>query len=312
MVKIAEEWLNSCSGCEIAILNIGDALVDLLPQLEFTHIPVLIDKKYYGQTGEETKLSIPKSVVGIVSGGVKNTEHLEVLEAMRESCDILVALGTCATDGGIPSLLNMSGNEDLKKFYYHDSPTTDDIGVEPDPDKHHIPHMLDDCSALDEHVKVDIKLPGCPPHPEWIAGAILALLDGKTEFAMPERSVCDVCPTMRERKKAKGDLKRMLETPEFDPEKPVSEMRCLLEQGFMCLGPVTKAGCGGMQARTPRCLATRMPCRGCFGPIRESALPLIDYVGALASVGYDPAKMPDRRGFLGRFAGAHGVLRKLG
>jgi F420-non-reducing hydrogenase small subunit len=312
MVKIAEEWLNSCSGCEIAILNIGDALVDLLPQLEFTHIPVLIDKKYYGQTGEEKELSIPKSVVGIVSGGVKNEEHLEVLQAMRESCDILVALGTCATDGGIPALLNMYSNEDLCQFYYHDSPTTDDIGVRPNPDKYHIPHMLDTCSALDEHVTVDIKLPGCPPHPEWIAAAILALLDGKTEFAMPERSVCDVCPTQRERKKAKGDLKRMLETPEFDAEKPVSDMRCLLEQGFMCLGPVTKAGCGGMQARTPRCLATRMPCRGCFGPIRDSALPLIDYVGALASVGYEPAKMPDRRGFLGRFAGGHGVLKKLG
>lgn len=312
MVKVAEEWLNSCSGCEIAILNIGDALLDLLPQLEFVHIPVLIDNKYYGQTGEGTEMSIPKATVGIVSGSVKNTEHLEVLEKMRESCDILIALGTCATDGGIPAMINMYGNEDLLDYSYKKSPTTDtQHGTLPDPDNYHIPHLLDECTALDEHVKVDIKIPGCPPHPDWIAAGILALLEGKTEFKMPERSVCDVCPTKRERKKAEGDLRRMLETPDFDPEKGCDEMRCLLEQGFMCLGPVTKAGCSGMKGDTPRCISTRMPCRGCFGPIRESSLPLIDYIGALATVGYDPSKMADRRGLLGRFAGAHGVLKKI-
>jgi F420-non-reducing hydrogenase small subunit len=80
----------------------------------------------------------------------------------------------------------------------------------------------------------------------------------------------------------------------------------------MCLGPVTRAGCSGMKGTSPRCLATRMPCRGCYGPIREDSMPLIDYIGALASVGYDPARMPDRRGYLGRFSGAHGVLKKIG
>jgi F420-non-reducing hydrogenase small subunit len=54
-----------------------------------------------------------------------------------------------------------------------------------------------------------------------------------------------------------------------------------------------------------------MPCRGCYGPVREGAIPLVDYIGALASVGYDPSKMIDRRGFLNRFNGAHGVSIKL-
>jgi F420-non-reducing hydrogenase small subunit len=89
-------------------------------------------------------------------------------------------------------------------------------------------------------------------------------------------------------------------------------MRCLLEQGFMCLGPVTRAGCAGMTGAAPRCIATRVPCRGCYGPIKDGALPIIDYVGALSTVGYDPRKMIDRRGFLCRFNGAHSVLKKLG
>lgn len=311
MVKIAEEWLNSCSGCEIAILNIGDVLVDLLPSLEFVHIPVLIDKKYYGQTGEGTELDIPEAVVGIVSGGVKNEEHLEVLKKMREQTQILIALGTCATDGGIPALANMYSNQEIRDFSYRESPTTVD-GPDPDYKNNHIPAMLDKCSALDEHVQVDLKLPGCPPHPDWIAAAVLSLLDEKNVLTLPEKSVCDTCPTIRERKKSMGDIKRMLETPEFDPEKPISDMRCLLEQGFMCLGPVTKAGCSGMSGTAPRCISTRVPCRGCYGPVREDRLPLVDYVGALATVGYDPARVPDRRGYLCRFSGAHGVLKKLG
>lgn len=309
MVKIAEEWLNSCAGCEIAILNIGDVLIDLLPSLEFVHIPVLIDKKYYGQTGDEP-FDIPEAVVGIVSGGVRHSEHLEVLEKMRERCQILIALGTCATDGGIPGLGNMYSLDEIQDFMYRESPTTVP-GPNPDPSKYHIPKCFPTVTALDEHVKVDIKLPGCPPHPDWIAAAVLALLDGKTELNLPERSVCDTCPTKRQSKKSAGDLKRMLETPEFDPEKPLDDMRCLLEQGFMCLGPVTRAGCAGMTGTAPRCISTRVPCRGCYGPVRDGALPIIDYVGALSTVGYDPARMVDRRGYMCRFNGAHNVLKKL-
>ena len=59
-VKIAEEWLANCGGCEVTILDIGEPLLDLLPKLEFVHIPVLTDNKYFGQTGERDKLEIPE------------------------------------------------------------------------------------------------------------------------------------------------------------------------------------------------------------------------------------------------------------
>ena len=54
MVKVAEEWLNICGGCEVTILDIGEPLLDLLPSLQFVHIPVLMDHKYFGQTGEKS------------------------------------------------------------------------------------------------------------------------------------------------------------------------------------------------------------------------------------------------------------------
>ena len=107
-VTTALEWLSSCSGCEIAILNIGEALVPIITEhLDIVHAPVIMDHKYYGQCGDEgANLDIPAAVVGIVTGGVSNAEHLEVLREMRKKCQVLIALGTCATQGGIPALMN--------------------------------------------------------------------------------------------------------------------------------------------------------------------------------------------------------------
>ena len=71
-VKVASEWLNSCSGCEIAILNLGETLLDLLPELDFVHIPVLMDHKHLGQLGDKEHMEIPKATVGLLSGGIRN------------------------------------------------------------------------------------------------------------------------------------------------------------------------------------------------------------------------------------------------
>ena len=307
MVKIAEEWLNSCSGCELAILNLGEALLDLLPQLEFVHIPVLMDNKYFGPLGERKYLDIPEATVGIVSGGVRNEEHLEVLEKMRARVDVLVALGTCATAGGIPGLANLCGMQAVKDFTYRQSPSTEP-GPDPDPATG-IPATLHECTPLDMHVRVDLRIPGCPPHPDWIAEAILALLEGRPPI-LPDRSVCDTCATRRAGKPSVATLQRMLAQPVNNPDKPIDYMQCLLEQGFMCLGPVTMGGCGG-KSGAPRCINGRTPCRGCYGPIRDHSLPFADYTAILAAIGLPPQSMPDKAGYLSRFNSAQRILKKL-
>jgi F420-non-reducing hydrogenase small subunit len=306
-VTIAEEWLNSCSGCEISILNTGDALLDLLPELNFVHIPVLIDHKYYGQTGEKDVMEIPEAVVGIVSGSVRNDEHKKVLEEMRKKTKILIALGSCAAYGGIPSQANMFTNEDIFEKVFRDCPSTDSA---PDPDHPDVPKWLDNCKALDEVVNVDITIPGCPPHPELIAEAVTALLNGETSWSLPERSVCDTCPVIREKKSAGGPVKRCTENLEFNPEEGLDKMRCINEQGFLCLGTVTLAGCAG-KSGVPRCVQARTPCRGCFGPIRKGARPMVDMMGAMTSIGLDPKTVVDRRAIMNRYIGGHGNLRPL-
>lgn len=302
-VKVVQEWLNACSGCEIAIVDMGERLLDVLEAIEFVHSPVLMDHKYFGQLGNGKHMEIPEATVGIVSGGVRNEEHLEVLRLVREKCQVLIALGTCATHGGIPALANSYRNEEILERYYG-TETTDPPEHFPD---RGIPSLLDACYALDEQVKVDVYLPGCPPHPDQVFGALLSLLEGKP-VDLPGKSVCDHCPTVREGKGEIKKLRRFLEPLHYNsPDEPLNKMRCILEQGMLCMGPVTRAGCGG-NLMTPRCLSARVPCRGCYGPVRQDGNPRLDMLNALASNGIDLASLPETVSLL-RFAGAHHMLR---
>jgi len=302
-VKTSLEWLSSCSGCEISLLNIGEALVPILTEhLEIVHAPVIMDHKYYGQCGDQgLHLQLPEATVGIITGGVANEEHLEVLEEMRKKCAILIALGSCATQGGIPALMN--GQDAMASFdAVYQTPSTDPGAVRPN---QIVPQLLDRTYALDEKVKIDLQLPGCPPNPAHIAEVIISLLENRAPN-LPTKSVCDTCPTRREGKGAVDQVKRFIENAEFDPAQPISEMRCLLEQGFVCMGPVTAAGCAKRGA--PSCIDARVPCRGCYGPVRPKGNQMLDMMNALASNGIDTKSVVDRRSML-RFSGAHGNLR---
>lgn len=302
-VRLAEEWFAICGGCEVTILDIGEPLIDVLAKLDIVHMPVLMDHKLYGQTGEDAEMSIPEADVGMITGGIRTEEHKKIAQEMRKKCKTLIAMGSCACFGGVPALANLYSTEELTDKVYRGSVTTDHDGIPGTG----IPALTDRIYAVKEAVPVDLSLPGCPTTPEMVAGALTALLEGKP-FDMPTKSVCDDCPTIRE-KKAVSTLKRRLDAPEFTPGRPLAEMRCLMEQGILCLGPATRTGCGGSQG-TPRCIRAYMPCEGCFGPISDAANPMVDMMGALSTIGLDPKQIPDRAPTFNRFVGA-GRLRPL-
>jgi F420-non-reducing hydrogenase small subunit len=193
--------------------------------------------------------------------------------------------------------------QDLYDKVYRQSKTTDPANT-PSED---IPPLTDRVYALDEVVTVDVYIPGCPTSPDIVADALTSLLSGKT-FTLPERSVCDDCPTKRE-KKAIAAVKRPLESI-IPPGQSLEASKCFMELGYLCLGPVTKSGCGGHE-KVPRCVKAIMPCRGCFGPIRKGANPMVDMMGALSSIGLDPKLIVDRPATFQRYIGAHGRLRPL-
>ena len=294
-VKVLEEWLNMCGGCECSILDVGDALVDILPQLEFVHGTVLMDHKYYGQTGEGKKIEFPQADIGIITGGIRTEEHREVAKEIRNRCKTVIAYGSCACFGGVPALANMYTKDEVFNKVYKTTRST--IPGEPPTQK--ITPWTDRVYAVDEVVKVDLMIPGCAPSPDLFADAVTALLTGKP-FKLEEKAVCEDCPLKRE-KKAITAIKRPLDTPS-------SRERCLLEQGYLCLGPATKTGCGGHE-KVPRCIAGMFPCRGCMGPIKFGGNQMVDMMGALATIGLDVKVIPDRLATFNRFVGGHNVLR---
>lgn len=302
-VRVSQECLAACAGCEVSLLDMGEAFLDLAERISLVHMPLLADHKYFGPLGDgdPERIELPRAEVGIVSGGVRTAEDARVLGAMRQSCEVLVALGTCATHGGIPALANGATVEDMLERCYRTSETTDPA---PPPDQG-VPPMLERVYALDEMEAVDLYLPGCPPPPGHIAEALSALIEGRRP-SLPGKSVCDTCPTVRLGKGETGAVRRFLANAQYDPKKPLSEMRCLLEQGLVCLGPVTRGGCG--DGAPPRCISARVPCRGCFGPVEQGGNQMLDMLNALASNGIAFSELPDKPSLL-RFSGAHGRLR---
>lgn len=307
-VKVAEEWFAICGGCEVTILDIGEKLLDLLPQLEFVHMPVIMDHKLFGQTGEKDKMEIPEADVGIISGGIRNEENRHLAQEMRAKCKTIIALGSCACYGGIPALANQYTLPEIYEKVYRGSKSTDPAET-PNQD---IPPLTDRVYAVDEEIKVDVYIPGCPTAPELVVDALTALLEGKT-FELPERSVCDDCPVTRE-KKALVSIKRPLDSILALGTEELVGSRCFMEKGYLCLGPVTRTGCyrsGGEEVHIPRCIKALMPCRGCFGPIRKGANPMVDMMGAIASIGLNAQDVPDRAATFNRYIGAQGRLRPL-
>jgi F420-non-reducing hydrogenase small subunit len=281
----------------------GERLLTVLDLVEFVHIPVLMDHKYFGQKGEGRHVEIPEADVGILTGGIRNEEHLEVALEMRKKCKAIIALGTCATHGGIPAMANAYETDEMLERYYS-TETTVQADTLP---SQGIPRLLDTVYALDEKIDIDIYLPGCPPHSDQVFEALTAFLGGRAPD-LTEKSVCDTCPSIREGKGKLKALRRFFSPPhKEDPAAPLNKMRCILEQCMLCMGPVTRGGCGG-DTRVPRCITAGVPCRGCYGPVQRNGNQRLDMLNALASNGIDIDSLPETASLL-RFSGAHHMLR---
>ena len=74
-VRLSEEWFAICGGCEVTILDIGEPLLDVLEKVNIVHMPVLMDHKLFGQTGEGSEMEVPEAEVGLIAGGVRTEEH---------------------------------------------------------------------------------------------------------------------------------------------------------------------------------------------------------------------------------------------
>jgi sulfhydrogenase subunit delta len=196
-----------CEGCQLQIVNLEEEILDLVDVVQMV--------EWREAMSEQSR----EYDIVLIEGSITRLEDEKRLEIIRTRAKTLIALGACATIGGINKLKNNFEMQDVKKYVYGKSADMPHLDTYP-------------TKAVDEVVKVDYKVHGCPMDKNEFSYIIRGLLTGKRP-EIPDYPVCVEC-------KAKGNP-------------------CLWDYGQVCMGPVIRAGCAA------RCPSGGFRCFGCRG-----------------------------------------------
>ncbi|MHB9130503.1 MAG: NADH-quinone oxidoreductase subunit B family protein [Armatimonadota bacterium] len=190
--KVAIFDFACCEGCQLQIVNMEEELLDLISVVE----PV----EWREAMSEQSETYD----IAIIEGSITRDEDAERLREIREQAKILIALGACATIGGVNKLKNnFESPDEVQRYVYGDAA--------------HSPHLATaPVKAVGEVVKVDYLVHGCPINLKEFTYVVRCLALG-TEPVIPNYPVCVECK--------------------------MRENICRYEYGEICLGPVIRAGC---------------------------------------------------------------------
>ena len=164
--KVATVSLAGCFGCHMSFLDIDERLLELIQHIEFDRSP-LTDIKEVGRCD-----------IGLIEGGLCNSENVQVLREFRARCKTLVAVGACAINGGLPAQRNHLDLGALLNDVYHSRPGMTKGSLIPnDPE---LPLPLNKVHPIHEVVHVDYFLPGCPPSADAFWSFLTDLMAGRT------------------------------------------------------------------------------------------------------------------------------------
>ncbi len=324
--KFGMYWASSCGGCEIAVLNIGEHLLDVDAIFDVVFWPVAADFKY------DDVRSYPDGYIDLClfNGAIRNSENEEMAKLLRKKSKVLVAFGSCAYEGCIPALSNFTTKQATLAAAYLNNPSIDNPdGVLPQPvtmmpeGEIEIPVLYNTVKSLDQVVDVDYYVPGCPPEPHQIWAVLEVVVAALTAGGeLPAKgsvigaeatAVCDDCPLEKNIKK----ITQFYRPQDINPEPGI----CLLEQGLICMGPATRGGCGAL------CPQVGMGCRGCYGPlegVEDQGARMLTAVASVLEIGktgdtdaqlevmLDKALdgLVDPAGTFYRFSMAHSILHR--
>ena len=206
--KLAVFKFASCDGCQLTLLDLEDELLPLADRVEIADF----------REASSAVIEGPYDLV-LVEGSSTRAEDAQRFQPVRANARALVTIGACATAGGIQGLRNFADIEEYQKVVY----------AQPE-----FIRTLATSTPIQDHVRVDFELRGCPINKSQLLEVISAFLGGRAPN-LPTESVCVEC-------KRRGNV-------------------CVLvAQGTPCLGPVTQTGCGAL------CPSFARGCYGCFGP----------------------------------------------
>lgn len=259
--RLATFVLGGCTGCHLSLLDAHEDLLALLGTVDLVFSPLT--------EGDD----VPECDIALVEGAVATDHDAQLAREIRAKAGTVIAMGSCATLGGVVGLRNLFPVGELLDDVYG-------TGERPGEADGSVP-VLRSIRALGDVIQVDRIVPGCSPPTARILEAVQKALAGDwTEPA--KRNLCAECTRTHE--------KMLHPSREFvsDAVYPIMELetidreKCFLEQGVMCMGPMTREGCGA------RCTAANVPCRGCNGPSRsdfEQGGKAVDMLGAVLPAG---------------------------
>jgi NAD-reducing hydrogenase small subunit len=163
-VKLATVWLDGCSGCHMSLLDMDESIVAVAQKIDLVYGPLVDAQKF------------PEDVdVALVEGAVSSQEDMAKIQVVRERSKFLIALGDCAVTSNVPAMRNTIPVKKLLDRVYVQG-ATKDPGVPGDG----LPKLLKHAVPLQEAVKVDLHVPGCPPPARAILYVLGELLEGRT------------------------------------------------------------------------------------------------------------------------------------
>ena len=305
-LKIAFYWAASCGGCEVAVLDVNEKILDVVAAADIVFWPVAIDIKY-----KDVEAMPDKSIDAcFFNGAIRTEENEKMAKLLRQKSKILVAFGSCANDGCVTSLANLWDKDAVFESAYLETPSTENpesvipkTRIKVKEGELELPEIYDTVKTLLQIVDVDYTISGCPPPIPAILEMFTAFISGnlppKGSSFLPNKSVCDECPREKQDKQL-SEIKRIYEIND-DGE------TCFWDQCVICMGPATRAGCGA------QCPNVNKPCTGCGGPGPRVIDQGAAAISALASIATDPEvvkQVVDPIGTFYMYSLANSILRR--
>jgi F420-non-reducing hydrogenase small subunit len=280
---LAVYWASSCGGCEIAVVNLHERLLDFDACFDLVFCPCLVDTKI----DDVRRMPDGAIEVTLFNGAIRTDENEEMARLMRKKSRLLIAYGSCSYAGSIPALSNLHTKSGHIRSIYLEGPSLDNpAGILPretasvPEGELRLPCFHERVRTLAQTVDVDYFIPGCPPESHQVWNILDLLIRNEplpskgSILGAGRSSVCEECKRERTDKK----IKQFYRTYERIPD---SES-CLLDQGFLCMGPATRDGCGGL------CPKVNMPCMGCYGPpedVLDQGAKMAGTIGSILDIG---------------------------
>jgi NAD-reducing hydrogenase small subunit len=149
----------------MSFLDLDERLIDLAGIADLCYSPIMDVKEF------------PEVDLVLVEGAVANEDHLREIRKIRARSKVLVAFGDCAVTGNVTALRNLFSLEDVLNRAYRENasvvsaiPLGGEDGI--------IPKLLPRVLRVQDVVKVDHFLPGCPPSADAIFEFVTTLLAG--------------------------------------------------------------------------------------------------------------------------------------